>query len=54
MDDVWAEFLSTQPKTIQDVFETLNEEQRHLLYYMVGSAIEDERNRIRRLINGDL
>lgn len=35
--------VSNGSKTIQDVFDTMNDEQKEVVYFMVGAAIEDER-----------
>lgn len=34
-------------RTIKDVFDTMNDEQKEVVYFLVGSAIEDERNKNR-------
>lgn len=37
--------LSDGDRTIKDVFDTMNDEQKEVVYFLVGSAIEDERNK---------
>lgn len=37
--------LSNGDRTIQDVFDTMSDEQKEVVYFLVGSAIEDERNK---------
>ena len=34
-------------KTIKEVFDSMNEEQKEVVYFMIGAAIEDERNQTR-------
>lgn len=33
--------LSKPEKTVQDVFDTLTDEQKNIVYFLVGTAIED-------------
>src|SRR5690606_36310052 len=32
---------SDEDKTVKDVFDTLSEEQKNVVYYMIGQALED-------------
>jgi hypothetical protein len=50
MDETWKAFLETQPRTIQDVYDSMSEEQKKVLFFMVGFAVEAERVRIIHLI----
>lgn len=52
MDEVWKDFLAAQPRTVGDVIDTLNEEQLAMLYYLIGEAITQERQRIVNRILG--
>ena len=38
-----AEEKSNDEKTVADVFETLSEEQKNVVYYLIGQAIEDSK-----------
>ena len=40
-DDKEDDNMETQEKTVQDVFNTMTEEQKNVLYYMVGQALSD-------------
>ncbi len=50
MGDV-IKFPSKKPpgsdKTVREVFETMTEEQKNVLYFMVGQAIEDTESKNR-------
>jgi formylmethanofuran dehydrogenase subunit B len=39
--------MSDGERTIKDVFDTMNEEQKEVVYFLVGSAIEEERDKNR-------
>ena len=42
-DEKEEEMSDTKEKTVGDVFESLTEEQKNVVYYMIGQAIEDEK-----------
>lgn len=42
-DEKEEEMSDTKEKTVGDVFESLTEEQKNVVYYMIGQAVEDEK-----------
>ena len=40
-DDGEVEHADTDNKTVQDVFDTLNEEQKNMVYFLIGQAVEE-------------
>ena len=41
-EEPMAETADTKEKTVKDVFDTLTEEQKNVVYFMIGKALEDK------------